>query len=297
MENNLYNIYIELCNKYKVGKYNEFTITDPKERIILSLPFKDRIIHQWYIEEFIKPYYVKRFIYDSYACIKNKGSHKGINRLKYFLNKIDYNNAYVIKFDIKKYFNSINKDILFNIIKHNIKDKKVLEITKIIIFENSYFNGIPIGNYTSQYFANIYLNELDYYIKNYLKIKYYIRYMDDFIIIVDSKIKAKEIFNNVKIFLKDKLELELNNKSRYYRINKGIDFCGYKVYKDYILIRRRCKKKIIKKIKLWNRLYKINRLKYKKFLLSYNSFLGHISHGDCFKFKEKVESLIFFLNN
>jgi len=295
LENNLYKIYEELVSGYKVGKYNSFLVHDPKERTILSLPFKDRIIHQWYVENFIKPYYLERFIYDSYACIKGKGTHSAIKRLKFFLNKIDYDNYYVIKCDIKKYFYNVDKAILFDILARVIKDDKLLDITKTIIFDNSSFKGIPIGNYTSQYFANIYLNELDYYVKFDLKIKYYIRYMDDFIFLVPNKDEAKEVFLKVKSFLENKLLLELNLKSRYYKANRGIAFCGYRVFKDFILISRRSKKKVFKNVKKWNKLYFKKKLHYKKFLHSYNSFLGHLSHCDSYFLIKKINSKIIFL--
>lgn len=163
LETNLIKIYNDLRYlTYKPGKYKEFIIYEPKERLIMSLPFKDRIVHQWYIEEFIKPFYVKRFITDSYACIEGRGTHKAVFKLQKYLNIClkENRDIYVLKCDIEKYFFNIDKGILFNILKRDIKDKYLLELTKKIIFDNI-DNGLPIGNYTSQYHANIYLNELD----------------------------------------------------------------------------------------------------------------------------------------
>lgn len=282
--------------KYKVGTYKSFIIYEPKKRIIRCLSFKDRIVQTWYVEYFLKPYFIPRFIYDSYACIENKGTHKGVKRLKYFMNYMrnKYNNYYVIKFDIKHFFESIDKDILFNILSKYIKDKYLLDFTKKLIY--SYKDkGIPIGNYTSQYFANIYLNELDYYIKYKLKIKCYLRYMDDFIILVKDKNTARNTYNLIEVFISNKLNLELNRKSRYYKNKEGIDFLGYIIYEDYIKVRKRSIKKMNKKIKVWNKLYKEERFNKKKFILSFNSWLGYIKHGNTYKLKNKMINKMEFI--
>ena len=291
---------IDLMNikrfNYKVGKYKSFVIYEPKKRIIRCLSFEDRIVHTWYVEYFLKPYFIPRFIYDSYACIENKGTHKGVKRLKYFMNYMrnKYNNYYVIKFDIKHFFESIDKDILFSILNLYISDKYLLEFSKELIY--SYKDkGIPIGNYTSQYFANIYLNELDYYIKYKLKIKCYLRYMDDFIILVKDKNTARNIYNLVEVFISNKLNLELNRKSRYYKNKEGIDFLGYIIYEDYIKVRKRSIKKMNKKIKIWNKLYKEEKLNKKKFILSFNSWLGYIKHANSYNLKIKFINKIDFL--
>lgn len=184
LEVNIINLLNSLKNDtYLVGKYNSFKVYEPKERIIQSLPYKDRVVHQWYVEEFIKPYILPRFIHHTYACLPGKGTHAAacaIQKMMIEYKKInpDY---YVLKCDIKKFFNSIDVNILFSILSKYISDKKLLEFTKKILYENRPFPtsaGIPIGNYTSQYFANIYLNELDQYVKRVLKVKMYVRYMD-----------------------------------------------------------------------------------------------------------------------
>lgn len=241
LEINIINLMNDISSfKYKNSLYKEFIIYEPKKRIIRSLPFIDRIVQQWYVESFIKPYFIPRFIYDSYACIKNKGTHKAIKRLQYFMKSMNnkYSNYYIIKFDIKHFFDSINKDILYKLMSKYISDKYLLSFTYNIIYSDNN-NGLPIGNYTSQYYANIYLNELDYYIKYNLNIKYYLRYMDDFIILVENKVEAKYIYDLVEIFVNNKLKLELNKKSCYYPSKLGCNFCGYIVYEKYILVRKR----------------------------------------------------------
>ena len=282
LESNLYNLYRELKHgTYKSGKYREFTIYEPKERLIKSLPFRDRIVHEWYIEEFIKPYFIPRFISDTYACIPGRGTHKASYKLKHF-NKImykKYKNFYFIKCDIKKFFYNIDKNILYNILKKRIKDKKLLNLTKKLIFDKS-GEGLPIGNYTSQYFANIYLSELDYYIKYDLNIKYYLRYMDDFVMLVPSKKIAKLYLEKIEIFINNKLHLELNLKSRIIPNYLGIDFCGYFIKRNKVYIRKNTLKRFNKKIIKWKRLYKLDKLDIKKLISSINSYSAHVKHSD-----------------
>ena len=300
-----YNLEINLANllnsiatfNYNIGSYKSFIIYEPKKRVIRCLPFIDRIVQTWYVEFFLKPFFVPRFIYDSYACIENKGTHKAIFRLKYFMNKMKnkYNDYYVIKFDISKFFESIDKDILFNILSKRINDKYLLNFTYNIIY--SYKDkGIPIGNYSSQYFANIYLNELDYYVKFNLKIKCYCRYMDDFIILVKDKSTARNIYNLIERFIFDKLNLKLNPKSKYFPNKEGCNFLGFTIYEDYILLNNKFKKKIYKKIKIWNYLYSNNMLDIKNFVLSYNSYMGHIKHSNSYYFKCNIDNKILLLN-
>lgn len=277
LETNIANILYNLQNNiYRLGKYREFTIYEPKERVIKSLPYKDRIVHQWYIYEFIKPFYLKRFIKNTYACIETRGTHLCVKDTQQMMRKMHnkYNNYYIIKCDIKKYFYNIDKDLLFKILKKRMKDNKLINLTRILIYDDDNKKGIPIGNYTSQYFANIYLNELDQYIKNTLKLKYYLRYMDDFVIMLETKEECKKVINIVSVFLKDKLKLELNHKSRYYPSKFGINFCGYIIHEHYILLRDRSKNKIK---------YRINNNSF-----NYRDFYGHIKHSNCFNFFNKI---------
>lgn len=297
LETNIMNLYRNLkTGKYKMGKYREFTIYEPKERIIKALPYVDRIVHQWYIEEFIKPFIIPKFITSSFACLDNRGTHTAVQTLQRYMRLIKrkYHNYYVLKCDIKKYFYTIDKNILFNIMKSYISDKYLLELTKLFIFDNDEKVGIPIGNYTSQFFANIYLDKLDHLIKDNLKVKYYVRYMDDFILLLKDKKEAKLILNQIALFLNEKLHLELNKKTRYYPNKQGIDFCGYKIFETHIKIRKRSIKKIKRKIKLWNKLYAKNKLDFHNFLLCFNSFKGHIKHANCYNLYNKLISSIEF---
>ena len=297
LETNLIKILLDLKkNKYKFDKYRQFTIYEPKERIIKSLPYKDRVVHQWYINEFIKPFFYLRFIKDSYACIDNKGTHNAVKKVQRYMKNMNnkYKDYYVLKCDIKKFFYSINKELLLNILNKNISDKKLLELTKNILYTEDK-KGIPIGNYTSQFFANIYLNELDHYIKEELNIKYYVRYMDDFILLVPNKKIAKELNSKIKEFVEIKLDLELNRKTKYFPSKFGIDFCGYKIFETHILLRKRFKRKIKKNIVLWNYLYYNDRLNFNKMNMSLNSYIAHMNHCNSYNFKKEVFKKIEFI--
>lgn len=294
LENNIINLLNSIKNKtYSLGKYHTFKIFEPKERMIKALPYKDRIVHQWYIEEFIKPYIVPRFIDSSFACIDNKGTHMAVEKVQKNLQifKRNYGDFWILKCDIKKFFYSINPDILFNILKRYINDKKLLEFTKLLIFDNRESDekvGIPIGNYTSQYFANIYLNELDQYLKRELKVSSLVRYMDDFIILAKTKSECILLKKQISSFLSKKLELELNQKSKYYPSKMGVNFCGYRIFPTHRLLRLDSKKKIKRKVRIWNKQYHNNCLDIDHALQSINSWLGHTSHSNSHNLEKKI---------
>lgn len=271
LETNIANIMYSLeTGTYHISKYREFTIYEPKERVIKSLPYKDRVVHQWYVHEFIKPYFVKRLISDTFACIDERGTHTCALKTQKYMRKMlrtwgrDY---YIIKADVRKYFYSINKEILFKIVTKRMGDKKLIALTRSLIFDGTGDIGIPIGNYTSQYFANIYLNELDQYVKNDLRIKYYLRYMDDFCIMLPTKEECRVVLEKIRVFLRENLELELNSKTRYYPSKFGVNFCGYIIYENRMLLRKRC-------------ILKIKRGLREKSLCLKN-YNGHLKYADC----------------
>ncbi|MCI9247282.1 MAG: RNA-dependent DNA polymerase [Clostridia bacterium] len=269
---------------YRVGKYREFIIYEPKKRLIQSLPFRDRVVQQWYVEEFIKPIFVPKFIVDSYACINGRGVHSAVKKLNKYMYNFSQKNKdfYILKCDISKYFYSIRKDILYRIIERYIKDKKVLHLTKMLIYHNEEPVGIPIGNYTSQYFANVYLNQLDHFMKEKLRVKYYVRYMDDFVLLLENKAQCKEMLEKITEFLTKELGLSLNKKTNYFKAKQGVRFCGYKVYENHILLLKDNKQKIKRKIKIWNKLYHENKLDLKETALKLNSWIGHAKNADTY---------------
>lgn len=269
LEDNIYKIGIQLKKQeYKVGQYQKFKVYIPKERNIYCLNFYDRVVQQWYVHEFIIPYMVDKFIIDSYACIKGRGVHNAISKLQKYMRiaRNKWEDPYILKYDIKKFFYSIDQRILYELMCKYYKDKKFLALTKKFIQfnekeekDNEFRVGIPIGNYTSQFFANIYMNELDQYIKQQLKVKYYVRYMDDGILVLENKQKAKEILEKIEIFVKENLNLQLNKKTTYFPIRVGVIFCGYKIYTTHKLLKRANIKRMKKRIKNWNKRYEVAR--------------------------------------
>lgn len=299
IENKIVNLVESLKNdRYNLGKYREFVIYEPKERVIKSLPYIDRVVHQWYVEEFIKPVFVPKFIKDTYACLEKRGTHAAIKTMQKYMRmaKREYINYYILKLDIKKFFYNIDHDILYKIINRYITDKKLLSLSKKLIYTAEDKVGIPIGNYTSQFYANIYLGELDRYIKQELKVKYYVRYMDDFILLVENKMEAKRVMTEIVFFLWKNLKLKLNEKSGYYPDWCGVNFGGYRIYNTHILIRRNSVKKMKKMIKGWNKRYYANDLKRLDYLLSFNSWLGHLQHADGYNLKEEMIGRMIFIS-
>ena len=246
-------LYEQLKNGiYKHGGYTEFYVSEPKRRKIEKSRYIDRIVHRWVVDNFLIPNFQSQFIYTSYACIKNKGMHRSAFYVQNAMRKAKREwgeNYYIIKTDVSKYFNSIDKKILIEILQRKIKDKKLMWLINEILYAQKREKGLEIGNYTSQVFANIYLNEVDQYIKHELKMKYYVRYLDDSIIFAQTKQEAKEVLEKVRIIIRKKLKLELNDKTQIFKAKQGVNFCGYKINEYRLKLRNRGKKKLKKKIK------------------------------------------------
>jgi len=286
LENELFKLQEEIKNqKFITGKYRHFTIFEPKERKISALPFRDRIVHHA-ICSVIEVIFNSKFIYDSYACRKGKGTHMGANRLQKFIRKC--NNFYVLKCDVSKYFLSVNHEILKKTIREKISDYKLLQLLDGIIDSTNTEKGIPIGNLTSQLFANIYLNKLDEYIKYELKIKYYIRYMDDFVILHESKQELHQIKGQISFFL-DSMKLTLHpKKANIFPISLGIDFLGYKIFSSYRLVRKSTVKRFLKKCKKKFKGYNSGTIEYDKLMESFNSWNAYMSHADSYALKNDL---------
>lgn len=278
---------------YKHSGYTTFYVTEPKVRMIEKSTYIDRIVHRWYVDNFMKEYFVKSFISTSYACLENKGMHKACidvqNTMKHC--KRIWNNYYIIKMDVAKYFQNIDKTILYNILQKKIKDPKLLWLTKEILYSNGKEKGLPIGNYTSQCFANIYLNELDQYAKNKMKLKYYYRYMDDIVVMVKSKKEAIQKLQLIREFLEKNLKLELNSKTQIFKSSQGVNFCGYKINEYRLKIRTKGKKKLKEKIKKLKYQIKTNQLSTKE---AYKYLAGHLGYIDIANVKN-LEEKIFYI--
>ncbi len=267
LEENLIQLQNELIYKtYQVGRYREFYVYEPKKRLIMALQFRDRVI-QWAIYRHLNPWFDKQFIYDSYGCREGKGTHRAANRLQYWMRQVSRKKEryYYLKLDISKYFYRVDHRVLMDILQRKIEDEDLLELLdRIVNCEHTAFGlpaftdpadcppedrlldtGMPIGNLSSQLFANIYLNELDQYAKQELRLHYYIRYMDDIIILHKDKRYLREIKDDIENFLWEKLRLNLNKKTAIRPISQGIEFVGFRIFTTH----RKLKKSSVKKMK------------------------------------------------
>lgn len=312
LERNIFLLQKELEEKrYKPGRSICFVVKEPSPREIFAASFKDRVVHHLLVRE-VEAIWEKCFIFDSFACRKNKGAHLAVERLKTF------KKAFYLQLDISGFFMAINRNILYSffeklILKQNKSQQwktDILWLAKTIIFykptenytikgDGSLFNliphkkslfhsaenkGLPIGNHSSQFFANVYLNELDQFVKRELKCKNYVRYVDDFIILDKSKKELKNLENKINIFIKKDLELELNlKKTKLKSINNGIDFLGYFVKPNYTLVR----KKVVSRFK--NKLYNLRiEEDIRKILAVINSYYGHFNHAFSFNLRKFI---------
>ena len=203
-----------------------------------------------------------------------------------------WQNYYILKMDIRKYFQNIDKDILMNILKRKVKEEKLVKLLEKIVYSNSGKKGLPIGNYTSQIFANIYLNEIDQYIKHELKVKYYFRYMDDSILFVKTKKEAIELLEKIKNYLKIKLELELNDKTKIFKSNQGVNFCGYKINEYRLKLRDRGKKAIKQKVRYLKEEVQKGNMSSKEASRFICGHLGYMKYANTRNLEEKL----FYIN-
>ena len=306
LENNLFNLYELLRNRsYKPGRYKQFYVRDPKLRLIHKASVKDRVIHHIVSRE-LEKIFEPTFYAHSYSCRKNKGTHRGVYAMQSMARKVSKNNTktcWVLKCDIKKFFASINHKALLEIVSKKIGDQDFLDLLKKII--DSFYSdrtkdlhhkkGIPIGNLTSQYFANIYLNEFDQFMKHNLKVKHYIRYADDFVILSNDKSYLEQLMAPIQQFLTSKLDLELHpNKVIFRKFNSGVDFLGYVIFPHYVLPRTKTKRRLLRKIERRIREYQKGKITMEKLNQTIQSYLGYIGHANTYEFRRNLKNLIWF---
>ncbi len=324
LEDNIFKLYEELRTKtYRHSHYTSFYITDPKLRHIHKAEVRDRVVHHA-IFRVLYPIFDHGFIFDSYSCRINKGVHMAVDRLEYFIKKVSKNYSspcFVLKCDIKKFFDSVDHQILFEIIKRKISDPELLRLLNKIISSYpveaiiqlnlfgaesrgrerairptaEYIHGIPIGNLTSQLFANIYMNEFDQFVKHKLKVKYYCRYTDDFVIVSDNTEYLQKLLPAIQEFLENNLKLKLHpNKVSIRKVRRGIDFLGYVILPHRRQLRTKTKKRIFKKLKRRVTEFKSGLIDDTTLKQSLNSFLGVLSHADTYELKQKLLNQYWF---
>lgn len=306
LEDNIFELHRKLKSKtYQHGSYQSFFVHDPKLRHIHKAEVLDRIIHHL-LYSYLYELFDSTFIYDSYSCRLKKGTHRAVKRLEKFTRIVSKNytkDCWALKLDIRKFFASINHQILSDLLRKKIKDENILWLLEEVIdsfctchslkiHRCSYTStpgvdirkckGIPLGNLTSQIFANIYMNELDQFVKHDLKIKYYLRYADDFIILGTQGDALQGYIDDIAEFLKSNLKLELHPKKIILRkLNWGIDFLGYIVLPHYILPRTKTKRRLFRKVNSKN----------------LASYLGYLSHANSYKIIQGLKDISFSMIN
>ena len=317
---------------YRPGRSICFVATEPVYREIFAADFEDRVVHHLLINE-LEEFGEKKFVFNSFSCRKGKGTHFGVKRLKKSVFRRNYQNKlYYLQMDISGFFMSIDKRVLYAVVKKFVlKQRKsekwkrdVLWLSKIIIFHQvtknyvkkgdlSLFSlvpkrkslfgsregtGLPIGNYSSQFFANLYLDQLDQFVKRKLKCKHYFRYVDDFILLSEDKEQLKQWRDEIEEFLGDYLKLKVSHKkTKLHAVDKGIDFLGYFVISDYVLARRRVVKTLKKKLDLIKegegRDIKERQLQ----VAMINSYFAHFKHCNSKRLREHFCRYVFYKFN
>jgi len=273
---NLLLIRESLLNKtFTTSKYHEKIVYEPKKRTIYVLPFSPDRIVQHALMNVIIPIWDKLFIDASYSCRTGKGIHIASNKTMEYVRR----NKYVLKCDISKFYPSVDHEILFKIIQKKIKCKDTLWLLKNIIDSFPGGKNIPIGNYTSQWFRNLYLNELDYYLKDKCGVKDYVRYCDDFCIFANDKVYLHRVAKRINKFINEKLLLKFS-KCEIFPIKQGVDFLGYRHFNNYVLLRKSTTKRVKSRLEKLPQLYKDGKINKDQFRSSVMSTWGWLKHAN-----------------
>lgn len=290
LEDNLFRFHEELKTKnYRHSDYTAFTVCDPKPRRIHKACVRDRVLHHA-IFRVIYPIFDKGFIFDAYSCRNEKGPHRAVTRLEKFLKKESRNNhrnIFALKCDIRKFFDSVDQDILLIIIRRKIKDTDAMWLIENIV--RSFEKGLPLGNVTSQLFANIYLNELDQFVKHKFHQKFYLRYCDDFIVLGENAETLKELIMPIREFLGNKLRLALHPEKviiRKYR--QGIDFLGYVVLPHHRVLRTKTKRRTFRRLDEKRFEFQAGLISEDSLNQSLQSYLGILKHCKGVKIRDEI---------
>ncbi|MDP2946271.1 MAG: reverse transcriptase/maturase family protein [bacterium] len=279
---NIFALNAELFDRtYKHGGYRAFNISDPKPRNIHKASVRDRLLHHA-IYRVLYPFFDKTFIADSFSCRIKKGTHKSLNQFRKFVYKVSKNNTrtcWILKCDVRKFFANIDHKILLNILNSYIPDQQIIWLLQEIIgsFSTKPGIGLPLGNLTSQLLVNIYMNEFDQFVKHKLKVKCYIRYADDFVIISSNRKELENFIPLIRDFLSEKLKLELHPDKVFVKtLASGVDFLGWVNFPDHRVLRTSTKRRMIRRIKEL------------PVPATINSYLGLMRHGNTRKLQSKI---------
>jgi retron-type reverse transcriptase len=290
-ERNLVHLWRDLKDEeYEVGKYIRFKVFEPKERNISAPHIRDKTV-QFAVHRVLKEVYKPVFIKGSFACQEDKGNHRAVEHLQHNMRvcKWKHGGGWILKIDVKKFFYSIDRDILKRILQKKIKDEKFLRLlNKIIDSSPEGEKGIPLGNVTSQDMANIYLDKLDQYCVRFLKAKYYTRYMDDVCIVTPTKEQAQEYLEKIKTFLEERLGLETNQKTKIFPLEQGVNAYGFKIWTTHRLLRDKSKQAMKRRIKRMDEKQKAGEMTKKEVIQAVSSWLGYARWSCSFNLCKKI---------
>ncbi len=295
---------------YRPGGYRNFFIHEPKRRVISAAPFRDRVVHHA-VCNVIEPIFESRFIYDSYACRAGKGTHRALNRFTKYARRF----SYVLKADVRQYFPSIDHEILLGLLRRRIADERLMELIALILdsgkdvlkgeYEMRYFpgddlfaalrlRGLPIGNLTSQFFANVYLDPLDHFVKEVLRERGYLRYCDDFVVFGESRGHLEHVRAQIDSFL-ERLRLALHSrKSVVFRVSGGVPFLGFLLFPDHRRLLRRSVVRASRRLHALAEDYADGLLTQQEVRQRIMAWLGHARHGDTWGLRKKLLSRLSF---
>lgn len=284
-EQNLKNIQLALINQtYKTSNYNQRTIYEPKERIIYVLPLNpDRVVHHALMNILI-PIFTKMFIKNTFACIKDRGLHKGSILTTKYVKKYKY----CLKCDIRKFYPSINHDVLYQMCERKFKEKEILWLLHEIIYSIEGETNVPIGNLPSQWFGNFYMTPFDRYVTEDLGINAYVRYCDDFCLFSNDKSELNKAKVKIELFLRDVLKLKMS-KCDLFRTTQGVDFLGYRHFKNYKLLRKRTAKRVKKRLPVILKRFKEGKISQDKFRSCVESTYGWVKWANTYNFQLKLK--------
>lgn len=292
LEEELLSLLNELkSGTYRTGIYRRFYVREPKLREVAALPFRDRVLQHALVAA-IEPILERDFISNSYACRVGKGAHAGADRLTAYLRQAhrEWPQTYILKADVGKYFASIEHTVLINLLHKKIDCPRTMRLMEDIIYSwnEEAGHGIPIGNLTSQLFANLYLNELDRFVTEDLRREMYIRYMDDFILLGPDKSHLQQDRCTIEKFLADHLRLFLNNRTDIFCEAQGVDFLGYRIWRTHRLLRKSSVRRMKRKLRAFARKYSAGEMESKKIQASIMSWLGHAKHANTYTLRKKI---------
>lgn len=308
LEQNIFQLHRDLTTKqYRHQPYTGFYIRDPKVRHIHKASARDRILHHA-VFQVLNPIFDKTFIPASFSCRVGKGVHKGVLEMERMIRAESRNftrPCFALKCDVQKFFDSVDHQIMLSILRKKIIDLDTLWLLSEIVgsFSTKQANlfdrqGLPIGNLTSQLFANIYMNELDQFVKNELRLKCYARYTDDFVITSTNEQYLEEAVNPIQTFLKSKLGLELHPRKIIIRkLHLGIDFLGYIVFRHHRLLRTKTKQRIFRKLRKRIHEYKNGLVENLALEQSLQSYLGVLSHANTYRLGQQLKNQFWFWLN